>query len=266
MFSVIIPLYNKQDSISSTLMSVIHQSFLDLEIIVVDDGSTDDSLSQVKKINDSRIRIISQLNGGVSSARNCGIRSATYDWIALLDGDDLWKTNHLEHMNDLIEKFPGKQVFSSSFVYSTNQSSDVLIVQNQKLVSNYFEEAFNEHFLWSSAIVFHRDCINNVGGFNESLSRGEDLDLWARIGRKYEIVRSNLVTAIYRLDAENRACTTKTDLNRSIVSIINFKGMCKDERKYFQKLIRSKILNLLSDKDYRNAFYLVLRYNINLIY
>src|SRR5690554_7052561 len=96
MFSVVIPLYNKELSINNTIQSVLNQTFQDYEIVVVNDGSTDKSLEVVKQINDFRIRIINKLNGGVSSARNRGIEESKFDWIAFLDGDDLWMENHLE--------------------------------------------------------------------------------------------------------------------------------------------------------------------------
>ncbi|QYS90674.1 glycosyltransferase family 2 protein [Flavobacterium covae] len=91
LFSVIIPLYNKENYIYNTLISVINQTYTYFEIIIVNDGSTDKSLEIVKNINDSRIKIFEQNNKGVSSARNLGIKNATGSLIAFLDADDLWK-------------------------------------------------------------------------------------------------------------------------------------------------------------------------------
>ncbi|QYS89019.1 glycosyltransferase family 2 protein [Flavobacterium davisii] len=90
-FSVIIPLYNKENYIYNTLTSVIDQSYSNFEIIIVNDGSTDKSLEIIQNINDSRIRIFNQQNKGVSSARNLGIKNAKGTLIAFLDADDLWK-------------------------------------------------------------------------------------------------------------------------------------------------------------------------------
>src|SRR5690606_29446795 len=106
MFSVVIPLYNKERSIKQTVQSVLDQTFTDFEIVIVNDGSTDNSLQVVENIDDQRIRIINKPNGGVSSARNKGINEANFNWIAFLDGDDLWKPNHLEIIRGLIDKFP----------------------------------------------------------------------------------------------------------------------------------------------------------------
>ena len=91
MISVVIPLYNKEKQIKRTIQSVLTQTFQDFEIVIVNDGSTDNSTIEVEKIKDSRIRLIHQENAGVSAARNKGIEEAKYELIALLDADDEWK-------------------------------------------------------------------------------------------------------------------------------------------------------------------------------
>lgn len=107
MISIIIPLYNKEHTIQKTLECVLNQTFQDFEIIIVDDGSTDKGVSLIKdKFNDSRIRIISQENQGVSVARNTGIKNANGEWISFLDADDLWNEKYLEHVKNAIAKFP----------------------------------------------------------------------------------------------------------------------------------------------------------------
>ena len=93
--SVVIPLYNKENAIVKTLQSVFDQTISDFEVVVVDDGSTDNSLEVVRAIRDARIRVIHKENGGVSSARNVGIKAAKGQYVALLDGDDLWQPNGL---------------------------------------------------------------------------------------------------------------------------------------------------------------------------
>src|SRR5574344_2444204 len=95
-FSVVIPLYNKATSITSTIQSVLAQSYAYFEIVIIDDGSTDNSVQNVKLIDDRRIRLISKQNGGVSSARNVGIQNAKYDDIAFLDADDYLEPTYLE--------------------------------------------------------------------------------------------------------------------------------------------------------------------------
>src|SRR5690606_27197086 len=95
MFSIVIPLYNKELSVGNTIHSVLNKRFQDFEVLLVNDGSTDNSANAVEKINDARIRLITQTNLGVSAARNRGITEAKFEWIAFLVSDDLWLENHL---------------------------------------------------------------------------------------------------------------------------------------------------------------------------
>src|SRR5690554_4101955 len=118
MFSVIIPLYNKELSITNTVQSVLDQTYQNFEIVIINDGSTDNSIKAVESIKDNRIRLIHQENQGVSAARNRGIQEARYNWIAFLDGDDLWEQSHLQEIILMMLKFPDEKVFVTSFEYS----------------------------------------------------------------------------------------------------------------------------------------------------
>ena len=113
MFSVVIPLYNKQDCIRNTVQSVLNQTFPDFEINIVDDGSTDRSLEIARQFDDPRIRVFSKPNGGVSSARNYGIRQSRKKYIAFLDADDLWYPDYLSEIARLIDKYPGCGIYSA---------------------------------------------------------------------------------------------------------------------------------------------------------
>ena len=105
-FSIVIPLYNKESYIEKTLKSVLNQTFTHYEIIVINDGSTDDSEATVLEFNDKRIQLYNQKNQGAAVARNLGIEKAKYNYIAFLDADDLWMENHLETLKTLIQDFP----------------------------------------------------------------------------------------------------------------------------------------------------------------
>lgn len=106
MFSVVIPLYNKKHTIRECIASVLSQSYQDFELLVIDDGSTDNSFQVLSEYSDNRIRIVQQSNGGVSSARNLGLKLAKSKYVALLDADDLWMPDYLEKMNSFIEAYP----------------------------------------------------------------------------------------------------------------------------------------------------------------
>src|SRR5690606_5467803 len=115
LFSIVIPLYNKEKHIAETLASVLGQSFADFEVIVVNDGSTDGSLSAVNAFNDPRLFVHTKENGGVSDARNYGIAKAKGDFIALLDADDTWEPTFLQEMKCLMEKYPDCDLYASAF-------------------------------------------------------------------------------------------------------------------------------------------------------
>lgn len=262
MFSVIIPLYNKELSILNTIQSVLVQTYQKFEIVVIDDGSTDNSPELVKKLKDPRIRLIQQENQGVSAARNIGIKHANYDWIAFLDGDDLWKPNHLEEILKMMDKFPNEKIYVTSFEYSDNRK---LYKHNRTdsifRIDNYFEEAIKEILIWTSIIVIHKSCFNIIGNFNINLSRGEDLDLWERLARRFDIIKSITVTAIYRIEAENRSFEVSSfDIRKSAIYYYDLNNLTKDELKYYKnKLIRA-CRTFITRKDLKNFFILYTKY------
>ena len=123
MFSVIIPLHNKEKFIHDTISCVLYQTFIYFEIIVVNDGSTDKSLNVLSEFDDSRIKIYNIPNSGVSSARNFGIGKSKYEWVAFLDADDLWSGNYLSEVYQIIVKNKSAKVIATNFYkhYSQNK-------------------------------------------------------------------------------------------------------------------------------------------------
>lgn len=207
MFSVIIPLYNKEKSISATLQSVCMQTFTDFEVIVVDDGSTDKSNSVVSSINDERIRLIHKENGGVSSARNTGIKVSKYPYVALLDGDDYWAPTFLEEQVALIEDFPKAGMWGVNYAFlkgSNCEPCDQGIGDGFRgYVEGYFESSHNDLFC-SSSVVIRKDIFEKTGYFDERIASSEDLDMWYRIILRYPVVYYDKVLAFYNQNAENR--------------------------------------------------------------
>lgn len=260
-FSVVIPLYNKGQSIVNTVLSVLNQSYQNFEIVIINDGSTDSSVDAVKTINDERIRLIHQENQGVSAARNRGIKEANYEWIAFLDGDDLWEVNHLEEIIRMMNIFPNEKVYVTSFEYSDKRKMYKHERNNSIFkIENYFKEALKEDLIWTSIVVVHKKCFNEVSGFNINLNRGEDLDLWTRLVKKFSVVKSSKVTAVYRVDAENR-----TELSKNLekchyyyFDIINARD--KYESSYYKFFLFNRVLQYIFSKDYQTAWNLMKRY------
>ncbi len=207
MFSVIIPLYNKEGSIRATLQSVRAQTFTDFELIVVDDGSTDDSFAVASKVKDERIRLIHKENGGVSSARNVGIKASQYPYVALLDGDDYWAPTFLEEQLALIEEFPEASLWGVNYAFVKGDKCEPCRQGMgdgfRGYVKGYFSSSHNDLFC-SSSVVARKDVFEKVGFFDERIASSEDLDMWYRIILHYPVVYYDKVLAYYNQNAENR--------------------------------------------------------------
>lgn len=200
--SVIIPLYNKEDSIRATIKSVIEQDYAVDEIIVIDDGSEDDSYNQLMKIDDSRIKIHLQENSGVSAARNKGIKLAENDYIAFLDADDEWMPNYISEIVKLIESFPDAGIYSTSYTMTNEQCSTSNYIFG---LVDYFEMYINgKRPGYTSSFVFDRSKINDVAIFPENISMGEDIFAWTNIiNSGATLAHSSKKLVMYHTDVEN---------------------------------------------------------------
>lgn len=254
MFSVVVPLYNKEDNIEKTIHSVLNQTFKEFELIVVNDGSTDNSVALVKKIEDDRIRIIHKKNGGVSSARNVGINEARYDWIAFLDGDDFWEPVYLEKMLDVICQYPNAGMYGSSYDFYQNGSfhpkhKTVLPNNFSGYVKDYFTIALSDILFWTSATIVSKKAIQKIGAFDERISMGEDQDVWIRMALNNDVAYYNTVLAHYNLDGVNRAMKKKIDFNRHFLCYTEKFKTWESNNMEFRSFINTTrvryILNLL---------------------
>lgn len=224
MFSVIIPLYNKENFISRTLNSVLSQSYQEFEIIIIDDGSTDNSLQEISRLSDHRIRIFQQKNAGVSAARNRGIAEAKYDLIAFLDADDEWLPDYLTTIHALIDKYPKCSVFATQYILNSHSSSQSINTQglsfnSDGILYDYFDIASkNVPPLWTSAICVRKEAMKNIGGFPLGIKSGEDLLTWAKLAANYSIAFSTQHLSIYHNDIKKWEPGRPTD-SKDIVAI-----------------------------------------------
>lgn len=211
-FSVIISVYNKEEYIKKTIDSVLNQTYSNFEIILVNDGSTDNSLEIINSIKDHRIKVINTKNQGASKCRNTGIKSASKNYIALLDGDDLWDEEFLEYIKRSILQYPNKMVFSTAIAHKHQNKivSATYSFKQQELtkVHDFFKSSLDHTILTSSSIVFKRDILNTTGYFDPSIASGQDTDLWIRIGIHYDIVFINKVLAYYNYVSGSLSNTT----------------------------------------------------------
>lgn len=213
--SVIVPNYNGGAFIEQALDSIVAQSYTNIEIIAVDDGSSDDSAEILEhyKSTEPRMKVVFQENSGVAVARNVGIGCATGDYIAFLDSDDYWHPEKLSLQIKFLEKSPSFAVCFSSFLVwlpedrahyrsPENIYSAIAVHKNLDLDDAYsgwiYHILLQDVYVWTGTVVIRREIFDEVGCFNEDLKIGEDHDLWLRIANKHKMAKLNFPTALYR--------------------------------------------------------------------
>jgi len=208
LISVVIPLYNKADSIATALDRVLAQTYQDFEVVVVDDGSTDDAAAIVEQYTDPRIRLIRQKNAGVSAARNRGIEEAKGEYVAFLDADDQWMPEFLEEIVALQKEFPECRAQATSYVINTRGEKSSITLRKMPfqgergVLTNYFEVASCSHPpVWTSALCIERNLLQEIGGFPLGITSGEDLLTWARIAVRTQWAYSLRPLAQYNVEA-----------------------------------------------------------------
>ena len=200
-FSIVVPLYDKQAHIGRTLECVAEQSFGNYELIVVDDGSRDRGPDLVRAWKDARLEFIQQANAGVSAARNRGARAARGQWIAFLDADDLWASEHLEQLRRVIDAFPEASLVGTAFRKIGGEVQEFAPAGEGELSRiNYLREiAQGEPPFFTSSLAIERETFVQSGGFGPH-PIGEDRELVARLALTNEFAASRRVTAGYRQD------------------------------------------------------------------
>jgi len=183
--SVIIPTFNRQNTIERAINSVLNQSFKDFELIVVDDGSTDRTSELLKSIPD--LILIKQTNQGVSKARNVGISKSGAELIAFLDSDDEWLPEKLEWQVEFFDKNPDAMICQTEEIWIRNGKRVNPMKKHKKYSSWIFKECLPLCVVSPSAVMMRQKLFDCVGLFDESLPACEDYDLWLRIAARFPI-------------------------------------------------------------------------------
>jgi glycosyltransferase involved in cell wall biosynthesis len=208
--SVVIPAYNAAQYIDETIQSVINQDYLNWELIIINDGSKDNTLSVLEKyVSDSRISIYTQTNAGVSAARNHGTQKAKGKYISFLDADDFWqkdflgKTIRAYELNsdaglvhaDMISINEESKITGKEFRGKCGWVLDNLLYWNETVIST------------PSGVIFKKDIINEIGGWDVRLSTAADQNIYFRIAAKYKVVRVPELLVFYRIHGHNMHTT-----------------------------------------------------------
>lgn len=208
MFSIIMPVYNGGKFIDEAIKSVFSQSFSDWELIIMDDGSKDNTQAVLEKYSQNeKIHIYTQKNQGVSVARNNAISKANGDYIVFLDADDIWFENHLAVMNELIGKYPDAGLYGTFTKCElvngeTIEECDFFKTHDETV---YLEDFFLEYHKDKSAKMFtvittclSKEAVKKAGGFPVGCAIGEDLELSLRVAAYYPVVLTKRITAVYK--------------------------------------------------------------------
>lgn len=226
LFSIIIPLYNKEDTIERTVLSVVAQTCHDWELIVVNDGSTDNSLSVIQRLSKNiPMRIIDKINGGVSSARNIGASVALGEYIALLDGDDIWYSNHLSRIEVYIKKYPEIGFLGAGYERSVGDYIYYTIPWGGAKISDVYSMFMYGQRMNSSSVVINRNLWQKIGGFNDHLSFYEDYEFFFRLGIYTQCCVIRKINCRYTDDAKIQATKKKYSYNRVTMPHVAFLDM-----------------------------------------
>lgn len=260
MISVVIPLYNKAQSIEKTIRCIQSQTYQDFEIVVVDGWSTDGSTEAIQRLaaEDARIRVLMQQDRhGVTPARNESVLVSRGEHIAFIDADDYWDPTYLEQMSFLIADYPNAGIWGMANGelcgnhkhYQPNNYSQQLrgIIDNPWLIGCPY---------WTGATVISRQAFDAVGGFDNRIIFGEDIDLWYRIMLRFPCVYDNTkVLSYYRIDAENRACNHVFPLEIHIPYYIDKyavdRAANRDFRRFFDLQCLYRLYPYMFDKRYK---------------
>lgn len=209
--SVVIPLYNKRDEVGATLRSVLAQTLPPVEVIVVDDGSTDGGAEVVRTVGGPSVRLLSQSNAGVSAARNRGAVQAQGAYVAFLDADDRWEPGFLAEIAAMIRKFPGCGIYSTAFwVVGREGRFPAPCPDRRGVVGNFFRDSAHRYISIPSASVVPRRVFEQTGGFPVGMKIGEDLYLWVKIARRLPVCFSPARLVCYSKTAANRSAAIYT--------------------------------------------------------
>jgi len=210
--SVIIPTYNRAQYVCEAIDSVLAQTYRDLEIIVVDDGSTDNTREVLGKYDD-QVRYIYRENGGPSAARNTGLGHARGEYIAFLDSDDLFLPGKLEVQLKGFDQFPKVgMVYSKSLPFHSTFNIADRCLDSVGHITFQIHDIFEDMLLLRKGPntiepLVRRDCFSQVGNFDEQLVVGEDSNMWLRVIAHYPVAFANTIVARYRQHSEQASKT-----------------------------------------------------------
>lgn len=219
--SVIIPTFNRKEMVARAIESVLDQSYNNLELIVIDDGSSDGTREFLKKYcTDKRFNYYYQENKGQSAARNLGISNSRGEYIALLDSDNYWIKEKLKEQIEYIGVKKEYDILYSE-VFLVDQQGDVINKNHSKrFLGNILLKLLQCNFVTNNTVLVKKKCFEEMGGFDEDLRYAEDYDLWLRFATRYRFIYHPMAVTYYYCEGDRLSSNEKKvlDANNRILS------------------------------------------------
>jgi glycosyltransferase involved in cell wall biosynthesis len=260
--SVVIPAYNAARFIAMAIDSALSQASPPKEILVVDDGSNDNTQAIVSQY-EKKVRYLYQPNAGPAAARNLGVREAKGEWIAFLDSDDYWDTNHLEHLMRCAEVQKEAMLIYCGKKWVDHEGRNIRDFPRQtRFPAGWiFSDMFIENYISSTSVVLvKRSIVLDVGGFNKKLRNAEDYDLWLRIAAIAPIYGVPIYTVNYRRHDGNLTLQTLAVIKGHIAALKNalimINGKMIDSRNNPDRIDTRKIMTQKYNDAAIGMFYL----------
>jgi len=280
MISVVIPLYNKSLTIGNTISSVLNQSCQDFEVVIVDDGSTDNSVEVVNQYvsDSSKIRLFHQANQGVCAARNKGVYESKGEFVAFLDADDLWHPRYLELMNNMIKDKPDAGMYCSAGFYSRYDGKGKLLrIANKYPKPSQHIDFFENPVVFShtSATVVSKEKFLKVGGFVEGMKCCEDMRTFRILALYYPVMYCGWPISKYVCGVPSAITGTDKDeirtwqfsyvtqyYNDIYDEMMKLGGVRCNHNAYlwFKFAVRGRILGALKSRDKELLHYIIANY------
>jgi glycosyltransferase involved in cell wall biosynthesis len=246
--SVVLPTYNRPDSLTGALKSILQQTFKNIEVVVVNDGGCDVQNVIDEYSRSLNIKYIScSQNKGPAAARNAGIKQAGGKYIAYLDDDDMLYSCHIQTLVDFLETTDYNVAYTDAYRVLQKKQGDSYLTISKEI---YHSQDFNrEHFLVASyiailSVMHQRFCIEQVGYFDESLSTHEDLDMWIRLSQNYDFGHIRKATAEFKEKNDDISVTSSNKLRRlTNLELIyqRYSQLASPQVRYLQKKVLQRM-------------------------
>lgn len=256
-FSVIIPLYNKENYIENTLKSVHDQTFTDYEVLIINDCSTDTSVSKATPFLSEKITIIHHnKNKGLSATRNTGIKNAKSDYIAFLDADDLWKPTFLETIKSLIDNFEEASLFATNYeeIYANEKKipTTLNLYKNHKagIIKDFFEVNLKQPMYCPSSLCVRKKSIETIGLYDETITYSEDVDFNIRANLIFKLAYSSEIL-VQGIKLDSNRITNKGLKGKKIPDLDNYEkiGIGNKTLKKYLDLNRYMFANIYKKEN-----------------